>query len=67
MNIYNTLLFLNGKLPAAKQVEADFGPTYGNRVASERALRERWEIERDLAALSPRASGVDAAAVGGCG
>ena len=67
MNIYKSLLFLHGYLVESALDEDDFGPTYGNRVASEKALREHWESERNLAEIVPAAVAVDARAVGGCG
>jgi hypothetical protein len=49
MNIYTGLLFLHGHILDADQfaepahAAADYGPSYGNRVANARVLRERWE------------------------
>ena len=42
MNVYTSLLFLQGYL-AHQSLAADYGPSYGNRVANDRLLRERWE------------------------
>jgi hypothetical protein len=48
MNLYTGLLFLHGHLvdlaPFAEQPE--YGPSYGNKVANDRVLRERWANER---------------------
>jgi hypothetical protein len=45
MNIYTGLLFLHGHIadPRLFDEGAEFGRTYGNSVANDRALRERWE------------------------
>jgi hypothetical protein len=45
MNIYTGLLFLHGHIADARLFDSDaeFGRTYGNSVANDRALRERWE------------------------
>ena len=42
MNTYTSLLFLHGHIADASLVRA-YGPSYGNRVANDRLLRERWE------------------------
>jgi hypothetical protein len=42
MNVYTELLFLHGHVADAN-LAASFGRSYGNRVATDRALRERWE------------------------
>jgi hypothetical protein len=49
MNIYTGLLFLHGHVVDARTFaqDADFGPTYGNRIASERALRPSWKPAKD--------------------
>jgi hypothetical protein len=67
MNIYKGLLFLHGHLLESALTEDDFGPTYGNRVANEKALREHWEPQRDLAAVVPIAAPADARIAQGCG
>jgi hypothetical protein len=67
MNIYKNLLFLHGYLLDPSLADDDFGPTYGNRVASEKALRERWESERDQAEIQPIAARTEAGSVAGCG
>ena len=49
MNVYTGLLFLQGHVVDASLFDDATGyaqPTYGNRVANERVLRERWENER---------------------
>lgn len=46
MNVYTGLLFLQGHVadPTLFADDAGYGqPTYGNRVANERVLRESWE------------------------
>ena len=65
MNIYKNLLFLHGYVLDPALAEDDFGPTYGNRVAAEKSLREPWQPERDLRKFV--AAAVNAEAVGGCG
>jgi hypothetical protein len=67
MNIYKNLLFLHGYLLDPKVAEDDFGPTYGNRVASEKALRAPWQPERDLTDLVAKFEGSDLPAVEPCG
>ena len=67
MNIYKSLLFLHGYVLDPNLAEDDFGPTYGNRVASEKVLRERWEAERDLAEVLPIAACIENANAIGCG
>ena len=67
MNIYKSLLFLNGYILDPKLADDDFGPTYGNRVASEKVLRERWEADRDLGKVLPIATCVETTNVVGCG
>jgi hypothetical protein len=52
MNIYKNLLFLHGYLLDPTLATDDFGPTYGNRVATEKLLREPWQPERDLTQLA---------------
>ena len=42
MNLYTSLLFLHGHI-ADPRVLAPYGKSYGNRVANDRLLRERWE------------------------
>lgn len=66
MNIYKSLLFLHGHLLESALSNEDYGPTYGNRVATEQALREPWETERNLAALLP-AAGAEPRVAEGCG
>jgi hypothetical protein len=65
MNIYKNLLFLHGYVLDPALAEDDFGPTYGNRVAAEKLLREPWQPERDLAKLVAIVANPEA--VGGCG
>jgi hypothetical protein len=67
MNIYKGLLFLHGYLLDPKLADDDFGPTYGNRIASEQALRERWETERDQAEIGPIAATTETGDLAGCG
>lgn len=67
MNIYKNLLFLHGYVLDPALSDDDFGPTYGNRVASEKLLRERWETERDQAELQPIVARGETANVVGCG
>jgi len=67
MNIYKSLLFLHGYILDPKLAEDDFGPTYGNRVAAEKSLREHWQPERDLAKVVPTAVCVETTGVIGCG
>jgi hypothetical protein len=67
MNIYKGLLFLHGHLLEKALTEEDFGPTYSNRVATEKALREPWEFKRNLTALTSAVIPADAGDVGGCG
>jgi hypothetical protein len=67
MNIYKSLLFLHGYLLDPTLADDEFGQTYGNRVASEKALRERWESERGPAEVSAIAARVDSSSVVGCG
>jgi hypothetical protein len=55
VNIYKSLLFLHGYILDPTLADDDFGPTYGNRVASEKLLREPWQPERDLAKVQPAA------------
>ena len=45
MNIYTGLLFLHGHVADVRTFAEDpeFSPTYGNRVANERALLPSWE------------------------
>jgi len=65
MNIYKNLLFLHGYVLDPALADDDFGPTYGNRVAAEKSLREAWQPERDLGKLLAVAANPEA--VGGCG
>lgn len=65
MNIYKSLLFSHGYLLDPALAEDDFGPTYGNRVATEKLLRERWQPERDLDKVVPVA--ISAQVACGCG
>lgn len=58
MNVYTSLLFLQGYLPDPRA--AGFGPSYGNRVANDRLLRERWE-GRWQAPLHGREDDIDSA------
>ena len=67
MNIYKSLLFLHGYVLDPKLADDDFGPTYGNRVATEQLLREQWQPERELSKVVPIAAGVETANVAGCG
>ena len=67
MNIYKSLLFLHGYLLDPTLADDEFGQTYGNRVASEKALRERWESERSPAEISAVAAGGESCSVVGCG
>ena len=49
MNVYTGLLFLQGHIADARLFADDAGygqSSYGNRVANQRGLRERWESER---------------------
>ena len=48
MNVYTGLLFLHGHIVDTRTfaAPADYGPSYGNKVANDRLLRERWENER---------------------
>ena len=49
MNVYTGLLFLQGHIADPRLFDDDAGygqASYGNRVANERGLRERWENER---------------------
>lgn len=39
---FNTVLFQHGYISESELAEVDYGPSYGNRVATERALREQW-------------------------
>lgn len=66
MNIYKSLLFLHGYLLDPALAEDDFGPTYGNRVASEKALRERWQLQRDQVEIGPVAIRAEPCSIG-CG
>lgn len=66
MNIYKSLLFLHGYLLDPTLAHDDFGPTYGNRVASEKALRERWQLQRDHVEIGPVAIHAEPCGVG-CG
>jgi uncharacterized protein (DUF934 family) len=56
MNIYTGLLFLHGHILDADQfaepahAAADYGPSYGNRVANARVLRERYGFKGELRA-----------------
>ena len=67
MNIYKNLLFLHGYLTDTAQADDDYGPTYGNRVASEKLLRESWELERDLREITPPAPRGEPCNAGGYG
>jgi hypothetical protein len=67
MNIYKNLLFLHGYLLDPKLANDDFGPTYGNRVATEKLLRDRWETERDQREINPPAGRINVADALGCG
>lgn len=67
MNIYKSLLFLHGYLLESALTADDFGPTYGNRVATEKALRERWESERDQVEIQPVAARTETCNAVGCG
>ena len=64
MNIFKTSLFTQGLFSSSEPAAVDYGPTYGNRVAAEKALRERWERERDLLKFNPLGDRVEAC--GGC-
>lgn len=66
MNIYKSLLFLHGHVVDPAFDDDDFGPTYGNRVASEKLLRERWQAERDLSRVEP-VSAPPSAVAASCG
>ena len=49
MNAYTGLLFLHGHIADPRLFDDGAGyaqATYGNRVANERGLRERWADER---------------------
>jgi len=67
MNIYKSLLFLHGHLLESALTADDFGPTYGNRVASEKALRERWESERDQVEIRSITARTEVIGLTGCG
>ena len=43
MNVYTSLLFLHGHFADSRQVAGYDAPSYGNAVANDRLLRERWE------------------------
>ena len=43
MNIYTGLLFLHGHFTDARQAASYDAPSYGDAVATDRLLRERWE------------------------
>lgn len=54
---YQGLLFLNGHFTDPR-MDDGYGPTYGNRKASARTLRDRWQpaseaVARALAAGTP--------------
>ena len=68
MNIYTGLLFLHGYRVDIEQL-IDYGPSYGNEVANQRALRESWELEAtpeapaaNDAEQAPRPNDLDACA-----
>lgn len=44
MNIYTGLLFLHGYRIDLDRTQ-DYGPSFGNDLANQRALRERWELD----------------------
>jgi len=67
MNIYKNLLFLHGYILDPKLADDDFGPTYGNRLASEKTFRERWQADREPGKDLPTAACVESADVAGCG
>jgi hypothetical protein len=48
MNVYTGLLFLHGHILDANAFAdaPEYGPSFGNQVANERGLRDRWERER---------------------
>ena len=49
MNVYTGLLFLQGHVADPGLFDDDAGyrqRSYGNRVANDRVLRDRWENER---------------------
>ena len=53
MNVLTLPLYRHG-YPSDTSLQASYGPSYGNRVANERLLRERWE--REHAATAPAAN-----------
>jgi hypothetical protein len=46
---YKNLLFLNGHFTDPR-MDDGFGPTYGNRKANARTLRETWQPAREAVA-----------------
>jgi hypothetical protein len=42
MNLFKGLLFLHGHITDPATLGEDFAPTYGNKAASARALRDRF-------------------------
>ena len=55
--VFKNLLFLNGHFTDPR-MDDGYGPTYGNRRASARTLRERWQApgEAVAAPLAPGAA-----------
>jgi hypothetical protein len=49
MNVYKNLLFLQGHF-TDPHMDDGYGPTYGNRKANARTLRESWQPAREAVA-----------------
>ena len=63
MNIFKGLLFLEGYLTPSALTEEDFGPSYGNKIASQRSFGDSFGGPES--AHPPVA--VDACSAAGCG
>ena len=51
MNVYKNLLFLHGHF-TDPNMDDGYGPTYGNRKANARTLRESWQPAREAVAAA---------------
>jgi hypothetical protein len=66
MNVYKNLLFLHGHFTDPR-MDDGYGPSYGNRTANARSLRETWQSPREAVAANEEARRPDDVPCRACG
>lgn len=63
MNLFKSLLFLEGHIADPRVLGEEFAPSYGNKVAAERAFRDHFSQPE----FGRNGAGAEACSAAGCG